>query len=105
MTYRTPTSNPAFVPQLRRDTPATPELFGLLFAEVIGPSGSVTTPDLPGWDVRVWPVARLGDATLEARPQYPHLCAADLQLELERLGWSVLGPIRVKGATAPRNLQ
>lgn len=70
------------------------ELFGTLVAEVVAPAGPLQAPELLGWEVRLWQVARLGDATLEARPLYPHLEAADLQEALARAGWSVLGPLR-----------
>lgn len=41
-----------------------------LLVEVIAPEG-LTLPQLPGWTVTVWPLARLGDFTLEARPLAP----------------------------------
>ncbi len=37
-----------------------------LLVEVIAPEGRAL-PALPGWSVTVWPHARLGDLTLEAR--------------------------------------
>lgn len=95
MTYRA-TNTPTFIPQPCQVTHDTPQVFGSLFAEVITPSGEVGTPTLPGWEVRVWPIARLGDATLEAKALLPHLTATDLKAGLSRVGWSVLGPIRVK---------
>lgn len=76
-------------------------LFGRLFAEIVTPDGQ---PDLPArpdceltdWEVRIWPVARLGDATLEARARFPHLTPEHLRLDLQRLGITVLGPVREK---------
>lgn len=72
------------------------QLFGRLFAEVVAPAGPLQAPELVGWEVRLWKVARLGDATLEARALYPQLAAADLQEALARAGWSVLGPVRTR---------
>ena len=74
-------------------------LFSTLFAEVITPDGQPDYPampdwEIPNWEVRVWPVARLGDATLEARARFPHLTPEHLKLDLQRLGVTVLGPVR-----------
>lgn len=95
MTYRAPV-HPTALPPLLSQRVTTPDIFGMLFAEVITPDGSACVPDLHGWEVRVWPVARLGDATLEARPLYPHLDAAHLREDLDRAGVQVLGPVREK---------
>lgn len=43
------------------------KVFGTLFIELIAPTPA-RLPDLPGWQLRAWPQARLGDLTLEARP-------------------------------------
>ncbi|MFC3833270.1 MULTISPECIES: hypothetical protein [Deinococcus] len=60
-------------------------------------SGPVSQPiDLPGWTIRVWPVARLGDVTLEARASDPSQRAADLGMALNRAGIVPLGPIRAR---------
>lgn len=86
--------------QPHREIRGSTDLFGVLFAEVILPAGQQTTselsgwPELPGWELRLWPVARLGDATLEARPLYPHLDAADLHCDLRQAGLDILGPVR-----------
>ena len=74
------------------------QLFGTLLAEVVAPQpgADLTPPSLPGWELRLWPVARLGDATLEARPLFAHLQATDLQAALAHAGWQVLGPLRAR---------
>lgn len=95
MTYHA-TNTKTALPQLWQVNPDTPQVFGALFAEVITPNGEVSTPTIPGWELRVWPTARLGDATLEARALAAHLDESDLKAALARVGWSVLGPIRVK---------
>lgn len=112
MTYCTPMTTTAVIntavtttairPILTNQARPTPDLFGVLFAEVVTPDAEARVPDQPGypllsnWEVRVWPVARLGDATLEARPLYPHLNAAHLRADLQQAGVQVLGPIREK---------
>ncbi|WP_245557767.1 hypothetical protein [Deinococcus apachensis] len=70
------------------------ELFGTLIAEVLTPDGKPSVPLLPDWELRAWFVARLGDATLEARPRRPGLGPADLDRELRRIGYTPLGPLR-----------
>ncbi|WP_216325403.1 hypothetical protein [Deinococcus aestuarii] len=70
------------------------EVFGTLIAEVLTPDGHASAPPLPDWELRAWAVARLGDATLEARPRRPGLGAVDLDTELRRAGYTPLGPIR-----------
>lgn len=99
MTYCTPTPD-LLPPALPRQAHTTPEVFGVLFAEIITPDGSSHLPDLcadlSGWELRSWPIARLGDATLEARPLYPHLNADHLRQDLENAGIIVLGPLREK---------
>lgn len=94
MTYRTPTRPDIIPPVLLPESPTKPQVFGLHFAEVTTPDGQPRLPELYGWQVRVWPVARLGDATVEARALYPHLDAAHLREDLELAGVKVLGPIR-----------
>lgn len=69
------------------------EVFGTLFAEVLTPEGGVSAPCLPDWELRAWPVARLGDATVEARPRRAGLGAAHLDHALRRAGYTPLGPI------------
>ena len=49
----------------RNQLSAQSEVFGVAFVEIINPGGAVS---LPGWHTRLWPVARLGDQTLEAWP-------------------------------------
>jgi hypothetical protein len=69
----------------------TAEVFGTLFFEVtLERSGP---PALPGWTLRLWPQARLGDATLEARTEG----IEDVQALLDGLaaqGVYLLGPLR-----------
>lgn len=85
---------PTFAPPPPLTAARGAEVFGQLFVEVVTPDGQATSPLLPGWELRVWPVARLGDATLEARPLCPHLEAADLDRDLRRAGYMPLGPVR-----------
>ncbi|WP_288403589.1 hypothetical protein [uncultured Deinococcus sp.] len=70
-----------------------------LIAEVVLPERDLTAPALPGWTLRLWPVARLGDATLEARPDTPQASAQDLRAALAELGIGVLGPLHPRGRT------
>lgn len=88
--------DPAFLaPPLSPARPRPdPDLFGTLMLEVVTPDGQACAPDLPGWELRAWPVARLGDATLEARPHRPGLGAAELVEALHRAGYTPLGPVR-----------
>lgn len=83
---------PVVTPERR----VTPDIFGRLFAEIITLGAPPHLPHLPGWEVRLWPVARLGDATLEARPLHPHLNAQHLREDLQHAGIQILGPIREK---------
>lgn len=69
-----PRTSPAFpippipAPQMVRPVRPSTELFGVLVLEAVMPVGNSALPILPDWDIRVWPVARLGDVTLEAQP-------------------------------------
>lgn len=49
-----------------KSPPVDAAVFGTVFVEIINPNGAAVA--LPGWITRLWPVARLGDQTLEARP-------------------------------------
>ncbi|SMB94852.1 hypothetical protein [Deinococcus hopiensis] len=71
-----------------------PKVFGTFTLEVLTPQGEATAPLLLDWEVRAWPVARLGDATLEARPRRPELTVADLAAALHCAGYTPLGPVR-----------
>ncbi|MEF2279715.1 hypothetical protein V3W47_15575 [Deinococcus sp. YIM 134068] len=90
MTHAQPPISPVLpVPPTRPEG----EVFGTLTLEVVTPDGGVTAPPLADWEVRAWPVARLGDATLEARPRRFNLGPADLAGALLRAGYTPLGPI------------
>ncbi|GAA5533262.1 hypothetical protein [Deinococcus aluminii] len=89
------------LPPFPQPTPRGPEVFGTLMLEALTPDGAVTAPLLADWEVRAWPVARLGDATLEARPRRPNLEAADLDRDLRRAGYTPLGPWRAGRRSAP----
>lgn len=93
MTLYAPRPQP-HLPIHQRRANTSPDLFGTLIMEVVTPTGQATAPELHGWDLRSWPVARLGDATLEASPIYPHLDAGNLREALAQAGYAVLGPIR-----------
>ena len=69
----------------------TDAVFGTVFFEVILTAD--TLPTLPGWTLRLWPRARLGDATLEARADGAQT-AADLIAGLGAQGIRALGPAR-----------
>ncbi len=66
---------------------------GTLFMEVVLTQGSALS--LPGWTLRLWPQARLGDATLEARASGSQE-TAELITGLRSLGVQVLGPVRTR---------
>lgn len=85
-----PTAQPRIQPRIQ---PSGPAVFGTLFMEVVTPGGVTGTPTVPGWILRAWPVARLGDITLEARPDGAHTPDA-LRAALATHGYRVLGPIR-----------
>ena len=63
-----------------------------LFFEVVLNTGAALA--LPGWTLRLWPQARLGDATLEAVPQDRARTQAELLAGLSAQGIEVLGPVR-----------
>lgn len=65
----------------------------VLLLEAITPVGEQTLPDLSGWELHMWPVARLGDVTLEARPLRPDLGPDDLRAALQNVGWTPLGRV------------
>lgn len=69
---------------------------GTLFMEVVLPGGRAPTlpvaPFLAGWTLRLWPQARLGDATLEARASGSQ-DAGDLIAGLKSQGVQILGPV------------
>lgn len=101
-----PHPDPAFLapvpsPVARLGPRSGPGLFGTLILEVVTPDGTASVPDLPGWELRAWPVARLGDATLEARPHSPGPGAAELARELRRAGYTPLGPVRTARRRGP----
>lgn len=87
---------PRPVPQMVRPVRPSAEQFGVLVLEAVMPTSSAGWPTLQDWDIRVWPVARLGDVTLEARPLLPSLGAQDLRDGLRAEGWTPLGPVRVR---------
>ncbi|CAM3929017.1 hypothetical protein [Deinococcus frigens] len=81
-------------PQSLRSVRPADELFGGLVLEAVRPTGPQDLPVLPHWELRAWPVARLGDVTLEARPLLPWLGPDDLRAALREVGWTPLGPVR-----------
>lgn len=88
-----PTTRPAG-PHVTLPPPAGPTLFGTLIVEAVVPDLDSAALTAPGWELRSWPVARLGDVTLEARPLDPDLGPAELRSALAALGVTALGPIR-----------
>lgn len=96
-----PRPSPLAAPSLPCPASAQPVT---LIAEVALPEGHPDAPTLPvlalpGWTLRLWPVARLGDATLEARPDSAQASAQELRAALAELGIGVLGPLRPRGRT------
>lgn len=89
-----PRPSPLAAPSLPCPAAAQPVT---LIAEVVLPADRTSAPILPGWTLRLWPVARLGDATLEARPDSAQASAQDLRAALAELGIGVLGPLRSRG--------
>ena len=63
-----------------------------VFFEVVLNAG--TPLPLPGWTLRLWPQARLGDATLEAIPEDRARTQSELLAGLSAQGIEVLGPVR-----------
>ncbi|WP_291432542.1 hypothetical protein [Deinococcus sp.] len=60
------------------------------------PTPGTLVPHLSGWTVQTWPVARLGDLTLQARPHSAAATPDDLRAALSRAGFTPLGPIRTR---------
>ncbi|MXV18035.1 hypothetical protein [Deinococcus xianganensis] len=79
-------------PRARQADPTAP-LYSLPMysVEVIAPSGRA--PQLDGWTVQSWPVASLGDLTIQARPHHPST-PDDLRAALRAAGYTPLGPVR-----------
>ena len=83
---------------LNEQSPAQPTqtdaVFGSVFFEVILTAD--TPPTVPGWTLRLWSQAQLGDATLEAAPgpagQGQDI--DDLLRGLQAQGIQALGPVR-----------
>lgn len=98
MTLKT-RSEPAFIPlplHVPQGVSPADGRFGALVLEAVMPAGEQNPPDMPDWDLRLWPVARLGDVTLEARPLRPDLGPDDLRAALRDEGWTPLGPVRAR---------
>ena len=68
-------------------------VFGTVFFEVVLRPGS--SPAVPGWTLRLWPQARLGDATLEATPDQGQR-VEELVQGLKSQGVQPLGPVRYR---------
>ena len=97
MTTYQPAQTPyLFLARAGQAAPRDERLFGTWVMEVTAPQGTLDAPRLQDWDVRAWPVARLGDLTLEVRPLCPDLDEAGLRAGLRRQGYRVLGPVRAR---------
>ncbi|WP_052352024.1 hypothetical protein [Deinococcus pimensis] len=68
------------------------KVFGTVFLEIVMPPEVTSTPRVDGWTLRVWPVARLGDGTLEAEPDLPGACLTFLIGRLRAAGITPLVP-------------
>lgn len=88
--FRPVLAHPAAQPEPLRDE----RLFGTWVMEVTAPGTSLDAPALRDWEIRAWPVARLGDLTLEIRARQPGLDEPDLRAALAGCGYRVLGPLR-----------
>ncbi|GGS15428.1 hypothetical protein [Deinococcus knuensis] len=83
---------PDLQPPARQADPTAPlHSLPLYSLEVIAPGGRA--PQLDGWTVQSWPVASLGDLTIQARPDHP-AAPDDLRAALTRAGFTPLGPVR-----------
>lgn len=73
--------------------PVQTEVFGTVFVEIINPGGGAVR--LPGWHTRLWPVARLGDQTLEAWPVASRASAGQVNVRglLEQLQTAGITPL------------
>lgn len=87
---------PMFRDRWTRSAHPDTELFGVLVLEAVKPSEDAEVPVLAEWEIRAWPVARLGDVTIEAQPLLPYLGPDELRAALSTEGWTPLGPIRVR---------
>ncbi len=89
---------PQFTQPRQTETVKPAAVFGTVFFEVVLNTGAATpVPSMPGWNLRLWPQARLGDATLEASPAAPR-AEQDLHPLLAGLsaqGIDILGPVRL----------
>lgn len=90
--------SPAQTPGMNT-SPAQTEVFGTVFVEIINPGGG--TVRLPGWHTRLWPVARLGDQTLEARPSFGPLRTETVDELLRQLRGAGLTPLGVRLRSQP----
>ena len=95
-TYQPARTSRPFLARAEQTAQRDERLFGTWVMEVTSPQGTLTAPQLQDWEVRGWPVARLGDLTLEVRPLCPSLDEDDLRAELRRRGYQVLGPVRAR---------
>ena len=73
--------------------PQTSDVPMTVFMEVVLPAHQVP-PRVPGWQLRLWPTASLGDATLEARPDSLQVSVASLTDALHAQGIQTLGLTR-----------
>ncbi|GHF55420.1 hypothetical protein HNQ07_003361 [Deinococcus metalli] len=92
MTLFVPTPRP-HLPQNLAPNAVTGPTF-VLEAVLDGPADQPVR--VPGWTIRAWPVARLGDVTLEAHPHDARCTAADLAAALRDVRVTPLGPIRAR---------
>ena len=65
--------------------------------EVVLPAG-LTPIQIPGWTLKLWPQARLGDATLQAHAEDASLTYGSLTDALHAQGIQTLGVVRRRAA-------
>ena len=84
-------------PSLAASAPVQPSAAASLssdvYLEVVLP-GSQMLPRVPGWQLRLWPTASLGDATLGAHPDSLQSSVASLTDALHAQGVQTLGLTR-----------
>ncbi|WP_293914124.1 hypothetical protein [Deinococcus sp.] len=73
--------------------PVAPTSVTDVYIEVVLPARQAL-PRVPGWQLRLWPTASLGDATLQAHPDGPQVSVASLTDALHAQGIQTLGLTR-----------
>ncbi|WP_161883278.1 hypothetical protein [Deinococcus alpinitundrae] len=91
------TSTPSIQPAAASVVAAPSAITEDVLMEVVLPEGRAL-PQVDGWTLRLWPQARLGDATLQAHPQSAAATLAELSAALHQQGVTSLGVVRRRAA-------